>query len=425
MAPSRRPIATGLALAGLAQDLHCQSTRRVIVVRQLARLVWLLPIMWCLACDPGRARSKAGAGTGSFALGTCEVPPIAECEGCLEFDLAHRLGETDDHPGFLVPATGMLRVMKDPLGRYWVGQGEELKVFDADDTFVATVGRKGEGPLEFSSVRPIGVDSNRRVHVLDNGNKRVTTLHPDFSLAGETLVPGGFVRDMVVLSPETSTSGRYVLQTWISHIDQIGLALHRLTGGGRIISSFGPRPTVASGPTTPMLMERELALSSTGTVFSADRLEYVVEAWAGDNSRVGALSGPDLDDGLRGEPGAARSLDNPPWNTLRDIHVDHNGRLWVMLVYRRPDWEDFVIERIRPTGQVYLEYPQGGGSVYRTRIEMIDVQACAVSASGWFDHLSPGFFLLSDEGETASVTALTYSPLGEPFVEVWDIRASR
>ena len=312
------------------------------------------------------------------------------------------------------------------------GKGKNSKVFDADGTFVATVGRAGEGPLEFSAVRLIGADSNRRVHVLDNENKRVTALNEDFSLAGETLVPGGFVRDMVVLSPETSTSGQYVLQTWITNLDQAGLALHRLSADGQIVSSFGPRPTGASGPATPVLMERELALDSTGTVFSASKLAYVGEAWASDNSRAGKLSGPDLDDGLRGEPGPW-SLDNPPWNTLRDIHVDRDGRLWVMLVYRRPDWEDFVIEKIRPTGQVYLEFPEGGpGSLFRTRVEMIDVQACAVRASGWFDHQSIGFdhqsidyFLLRNEGETPSVTGLAYNALGEPFVEVWDIRVSR
>ena len=387
--------------------------------------MWLLSGVLCVACDPGRGQSGAGAGTGSFALGTCEVPAVADCEGCLEFDLARRLGETDEHPGYLVGASGMLRVAQDPLGRYWIGQGDELKVFDADGTFVETVGRGGEGPLEFSDVRPIGADSNGRVHVLDSGNKRVTVLNEDFSLADETVVPGGFVRDMVVLSPESSTSGRYVFQTWISSLNQIGLALHRLSADGQIVSSFGPRPTSASGPLTPMLMERELALHSMGTVFSANRLAYVIEAWASDNSRAGKLSGPDLDDGSRREPGPW-TLDNPPSNILRDIHVDRDGRVWVMLSYRRPNWEDLVIEKTRPTGQVYLEYPEGGpGSLFRTRVKMIDVQACAVRASGWFDHPSIGYFLLHDEGETPSVTGLAYNPLGEPFVEVWDIRASR
>ena len=378
-------------------------------------------LLFAVACGPDRTDSNAGAGSGSFALRTCELPTVADCEGCLEFDFALRLGETGDHSGFLVEATSMLRIVQDPLERYWIGQGKELKIFDADGAYVGKVGRAGEGPLEFSAVRVIGADSNRRVHVLDNRNKRVTVLNADFSLAAETLVPGGFVRDMVVLSPETSTSGRYVVQTWISSLDQIGLPLHRLSADGRVLSSFGPRPTIASGPMTPVLMERELALYSTGTVLSASKFTYVVEAWGTDNSQVGRLTGPDLDDGLRAEPGPS-TLDNPPWNTLRDIHVDRDGRLWVMLVYRRPDWEDLVIEKTRPTGQVYLEYPQGRGSVFRTRVEMIDVQACSVRASGWFDHPSVGWFLLGDESGTTSITGLAHSPVGEPFVEIWDIR---
>ena len=394
-------------------------------MRPLAPLTLrLLPVLLIVvACDPDRGGSNAGAGTGSFALATCELPAVADCEGCFDFELALRLGETGDHPGFLVEATSMLRVLRDHLGRYWIGQGDEIKVFDADGAFVDKVGRAGEGPLEFSAVRPIGADSNRRVHVLDTRNKRITVLNADFSLAGETTVPGGFVSDVVMPSPETSTTGRYVFQTWIPTFEQIGLALHRLSADGRIVSSFGPRPTSASGPMTPILMERELA-HFDGTVFSASNLAYVVEAWASDNLRVGKLSGPDLDDGLEGKPGPW-SFDNPPPNRLRDIHVDRDGRLWVMLVYRRPDWEDLVIEKVRPTGELYLEYPQGWGSVYRTRVEVIDVQACSVRVSGWFDHPSVGWLLMDAESETMSVTGLSHSPVGDPFVEVWDIGMSR
>ena len=404
----------------LAYRANC---RRGIVSQPLTRLVLRLPpVLVFVACGSDGSESNAGAGTGSFDLGTCELPAVADCEGCLEFDLALRLGETGDDPGFLIEATSMLRVVQDPLERYWIGQGDELKVFDADGAFVGSVGRAGEGPLEFAAARVIGADSEGRVHVLDNRNKRVTVLGADLSLADETSVPGGFVRDMVVLSPGTASSGRYVVQTWISGLDEIGHSLHRLGGDGRIVSSFGPQPTVASGPMTPLLMEHELALHPMGTVFSASKLDYVVEAWASDDSRAGKFIGPALDDGLRGEPGPV-TLDNPPWNTLRDIHVDRDGRLWVMLTYRRPDWEDLVEERTSPTGQVYLDYPQGPGSVLRTRVEMIDVQGCSVRASGWFAHSSVGF-LLDNASGTTSVTGLAHTPDGEPFVELWDIRAS-
>ncbi|MDE2874125.1 MAG: 6-bladed beta-propeller [Gemmatimonadota bacterium] len=417
--------ATGpLACERVIRSLGCGDTSAGSRVGTLERLMSrILPVvLLVVACDPDRGESNAGAGTGSFALATCELPAVADCEGCLDFELAHRLGETGDDPGFLVGVTSMLRVVRDPRGRYWIGQGEEIKVFDADGAFVAKVGRAGEGPLEFSAVRLIGVDSNGRVHVLDNRNKRVTALNADFTLADETSVPGGFVRDMVMPSRETSTSGRYVLQTWISSLDRVGLALHRLGADGRIVSSFGPRPTSASGPMTPMLMRRELALHSNDTVLSASLSNYVVEAWASDNSRVGKLSGPDLDDGLRREPGRSTTLDHPPWNRLRDIHIDQEGRLWVMLFYRRTDWEDLVIEKARPTGELYLEYLQGPGSVFRTRVEVIDIQACAVRASGWFDHPVVGYFLMDDtESGTVAITSLTYSPVGEPFVEVWDI----
>lgn len=364
-------MATGLlACWRVIRSLGCGTSAVSRRVGALARARWmllLLAVLFVVACDPDpdRRESTAGTGNGLFASGTCELPAIADCEGCLDFEFARRFGETGDHPGFLVGATSMLRVVRDRLDRYWIGQGEEVKVFDADGAFVGKVGRAGEGPLEFSAVRLIGADSNGRVHVLDNRNKRVTVLNGDFSLADETSVPGGFVRDIEMPSPETLTSGRYVLQTWIPSLDRIGLALHRLSADGRIESSFGPRPMIASGPATPMLMARQLSLDTKSNVFSASHFEYVVEAWASNNSRVGKLSGSDLDDGLRGELGQTTTLDHPPWSRLRDIHVDRDGRLWVMLFYRRPDWKDLVIEKTRPTGELFLEYPpQGPGSVF-------------------------------------------------------------
>ena len=108
-------VATGsLAFERVIRSLDC-GTSAVSHVGALTRLMLsLLPVLLIvIACDPDRKESNAGAGTGSFALATCELPAVADCEGCLDFELAQRLGEAGDHPGFLVGATSMLRVVRD------------------------------------------------------------------------------------------------------------------------------------------------------------------------------------------------------------------------------------------------------------------------------------------------------------------------
>lgn len=35
---------------------------------------------------------------------------------------------------------------------------------------------------------------------------------------------------------------------------------------------------------------------------------------------------------------------------------------------------------------------EGPGSLFRTRVEVIDIQGCSVRVSGWFDHPAAGYF---------------------------------
>ncbi|WP_428277652.1 hypothetical protein [Candidatus Palauibacter sp.] len=320
----------------------------------------------------------------------------------------------------------MQHVVQDRLGRYWVGQSDEITLFAANGRFLATIGREGQGPLEFLRAHPFHADSANWVHVLDTGNMRLSVIREDLSLFEDTAIPAGYISD-IVAEPGT---GSYVIQSWIPSAERLGFPLHRLSGG-TIVSSFGVSPVVDSdrlpdqGLLNDFAAQRELALSVGGNVVSAHIWDYIVEFWSEDGSRIGRLSGSPLDDGLRGEPGPW-SINNPPWHGVRDIWVDRYDRLWVLLVYRRPDWEDRVIEVVRPNGSVGLDFPEGLSAVYRSRIEIVDPFACSTIASGWFEEGSLGKFVRGVPfGDTASVTRGSYGPLGDPFVDVWNVSLGR
>ena len=178
-------------------------------------------------------------------------------------------------------------------------------------------------------------------------------------------------------------------------------------------------------PLDAFAAERELALSVDDNVVSARVWHYIVELWSEDGYRMGKLSGPSLDDGLRGEPGPW-SISNPPWHGVRDIWVDQNNRLWVLLIYRRPDWEERVMEVIQRNGDVALGFPQGVSSVYRSRIEIVDLFDCRTIASGWFEEGALGRFVRgTTAGDTVAVTKSSVGPGGVPLVDVWNVGVVR
>ena len=111
---------------------------------------------------------------GSFFGDGCILDmEAAPCDDCIEFAHVTQLGSDELGPGYLVDRGTMENVVRDGRGNYWVGQNEEIKVFDPDGAFLRTVGRRGDGPMEFDRAAPIHADASGRVHVFDAGNLRI------------------------------------------------------------------------------------------------------------------------------------------------------------------------------------------------------------------------------------------------------------
>ena len=294
----------------------------------LARIKRHLVTAVCLLALPTAMTGSQASGAGSFQEGTCELTPVSPCEDCLGFDLAATLGSEGGSPGFLAGATTGHRIVRDRRGRYWVGQDEEINIYEPGGGFVATVGRKGQGPMEFRRASPFHVDPLGHTHVYDSDNMRVSLIREDMSLVREVRLPASNVLEMAALERG------YVIQAWMPTADQGGFPMHRLEGD-EITRSFGVVPGSDQEPLDLYTAERVLAVDNAGNVVSSHRSDYVIEAWAGDGSRIGRIEGPTLDDGERG-PLGPWSWDNPPWHGIRSIRVDAQDRIWVLLHYRRP-----------------------------------------------------------------------------------------
>jgi len=191
------------------------------------------------------------------------------CATCISITQLVTLGDTTG-PGTLNNLGA--GVVRDASGRYWVGQVNCIKIFDRNGKFLATIGRSGQGPMEFGTARPLLVDSSGRVHVFDRSNMRVTVIGPDLSHVTDYLAPG-YVRSLVGI-----TSGKYVASIWQSTASSLGEPLH-LIEGEHIVRSFGHslRPEDIS----QFNFDRVLALSRNNRLFSARMYSYEIGVWEG------------------------------------------------------------------------------------------------------------------------------------------------
>ena len=159
----------------------------------------------------------------------------ALCDDCIELAHVTRLGSDELGPGFLVDRGTMEYVVRDGQGNFWVGQNEEIKVFDPDGEFLRAVGRGGGGPMEFGRAAPMHVDASGRVHVFDTDNLRVSVIGRDWTLVEEKMLP-----TLVSAEAPLDDGARYVVQATIAEPGREDMPLHIIDHTG-VLKSFGAR----------------------------------------------------------------------------------------------------------------------------------------------------------------------------------------
>ena len=333
------------------------------------------------------------------------------CDDCIEFAHVTRLGSDEMGPGFLVDRGTMEYVVRDRQGNYWVGQNEEIKVFDPDGAFLRTVGRRGDGPMEFDRAEPIHVDASGRVHVFDTGNRRISAIDGTFTLVEEKRLP-----TWISAFAPLNDGNRYVVQASIEEPGRTGRPLHIIDGSG-ILKSFGeeePDEGLSLGS-----IDLRLASGPQGNVFAAHPVKYVMEAWSQEGVRLGALRGePPLNPevSLQEPP----SLDNPPPGGILGIRPDSDGLLWVSLLVLRPDWLDPLVQIMgAESGDIPREAaPDVLTGIYQGRLDVIDPATCTLVASQLHDQM---LLLLEDR----TVLGYGFTELGSNTLDVLRMRLDR
>ncbi|MCY3705143.1 MAG: hypothetical protein OXH08_06495 [Gammaproteobacteria bacterium] len=325
------------------------------------------------------------------------------CLDCIALEHVVTMGDTLG-PGFLQESYHMVR---DSVGNYWHGQYEEIKMFNADGAFLQTIGRAGEGPMEFSNAAPLYTDAEGRVHVIDSNNTRRTVIDRNFALSDEALLPG-FVRQAAPLA----SGDLWVVNMWHTTPAAIGMPLHILEDDS-LIASFHGVADVEAGAQSELTSWRILTVDSADRIFASPTDRYVVEVWDSAGRRLTGFAGPTLNELPRRPGGVTRT--NPWRNSMRALHVDRSDRLWVVSWQRRADWLNAMEERVRANGDVSLAIKPDLdlSAVLDSHIDVIDLRSATVVARARMNELVIGF--LDDE----TFWAGEYGPLGEPLISVW------
>lgn len=92
----------------------------------------------------------------------------------------------------------------DTMVVWWDDYTYQLAAVDArDGSALWLVGKKGEGPEEFSDVRALQIDGDGSVVVLDVGNRRLSRISPLGQPIGATRLPEGFWNGLALLDDGT------------------------------------------------------------------------------------------------------------------------------------------------------------------------------------------------------------------------------
>lgn len=288
------------------------------------------------------------------------------CTTCVQLVELAVLGDTIGD-GFIQPSRVVTR---DSLGRYWIGQGESLKVYDFDGRFLREVGRAGEGPLEFGRVAFTKAVPDGRVHVLDPRNLRETVIDANFALLEERRVP----RQFASLYSAAALHGDYVVNAWVTSAETIGSPLH-IIRGEEVVRSFGLSD--ATGPLDAFRSLRVVAARSDGVIAAAQRFDYSVEMWDSSGSRLVEFH-HDVDlNAIEVKQAPYNLTDHPKPHEVMAVRFGDNDRLWVLLRVMRGGWERQYALRALPGGQVGISRRPNStlDSIYQSRLDIVDMRS--------------------------------------------------
>lgn len=348
---------------------------------------------------------------------SAQTPLIRDVRGsasCTECRItAHRtatLGALTDS----VPI-GPLAVVAVSRDRQYVGGATavdpRILVFDSAGQLAATLGRSGDGPGESRIVWRLTVGPGDSLYVFDFA-RRMTVFAPNGIVRRAVPVP------LLVLGAVPFSNGTVVVTGGHLTAAGIGLPLHLLRPDGSLVRSFG-QPQLVRRASDLSTLEHRLALSTDGTIWTAQPSRYELQRWD-TTATLREVLHRQVDWFVPGPQTSAHALSRegvvapyvvrePPASRIMGVRQDGSGRLWVLVSVPANDWRE---QRVI-LGEGHDITPEVLDKLHDTMVEVLEPGSARVISSARLPFLVSGFV-----GD-ALVSHHRTGPNGLRMIELW------
>ncbi len=302
-------------------------------------------------------------------------------------------------------------IVVDEQGRVFIADNQQhsILVFDADGNFVATIGRKGQGPGEFQDINAITANSNR-LYIFDDTLKRISVFSLDSLMLSSTFpINSGdvnHVEEVVSRLTQIYALGdnrllvqyeEFPLQERINgpptqyrhyYINEIGEftsdAILQLPATEYLITALDGDP---GRLTASFLKSTLISVSQTGDIYTAWSDDFLIKVYDLEGNYLRSMYYPYVNSELDKEVYLEQldlnqimyqmyeSADYPDrWPALHYIFVDDENRLWVSTI--NSDENNYTWWVLSSEGRLLATFKWPGQRLNRNihNLEVIEVK---------------------------------------------------
>ena len=277
-------------------------------------------------------------------------------------DLVRKIGDVDtddEHLAFNYPSD----VAVDAQGNIYILDAGNTRIqkFDQDGKYLATIGRKGQGPGEFISPSGLDLDEDGNLVVTDTAQMRLHVI-----IGGGKDVKSIVLKDEPIFGVRSLGAGGYVGRASTYAIPmrnqpekKIGemRLFRRLDPDGSVTASFGELADFGEALTNATGNASEFDVDGRDAVTVSFNVQNRIEKYGADGKLVWQADRPlnyDTEVKKKGKierSGGGISMIEPEMNACsRGVAVDGKGRIWVVTYARQLREEEKVQTSMRSVG---------------------------------------------------------------------------
>jgi hypothetical protein len=297
------------------------------------------------------------------------------------------------------------------------GRGMQgIAIFDDAGRYLRTVGRRGQGPMEFATITAMRFASDGALHVHDAGNRRESLLNPRLDSAYSRPAVTALWGNTFLLLP----NGELLITGLIAGREARGNLFHRLTSDRTVAASFGPQATVPP-PRDPRHDFRSISTMAADHFWASHFSSQRLEQWSVTGQLLRVLEGAPawLEGSLRPHTRVTslKTVMEPPPPFIVSSRLANERTMWLLGIVPERRWRAPKLTQVGSEFAVQDSGPMH--ELFDTIIEVIDPIAGTLLARSRVDQ----YFNQFADGE--HLARRLELPSGEVVVEIWRLRVAR